>query len=100
VGGKDFLVKNKNYIPKKQTNCIFILSLSVFFSFFFKKDFLSKISWKIEKFIDPLYSFFAPLFFAPPRLCLGGGLLRTATLFFAWVRALPKPRQKMGRGEA
>jgi len=31
TGGKDFLVKNKNYVPKKQTNCIFILSLSVFF---------------------------------------------------------------------
>jgi hypothetical protein len=34
TGGKGFLVKNKNYVPKKQTNCIFILSLSVFFSFF------------------------------------------------------------------
>jgi hypothetical protein len=34
-GWKDFLVKNKNYVPKKQTNCIFILSLSVFFFFFF-----------------------------------------------------------------
>ena len=59
-GGKNFLVKNKNYVPKKQTNCIFILSLSVFFSFFFEKRF-SKIRWKIEKFIDPLYSFFALL---------------------------------------
>jgi hypothetical protein len=38
-GGKDFLGKNKNSVPKKQTNCIFILSLSVFFSFFLKKDF-------------------------------------------------------------
>jgi hypothetical protein len=42
VGGKDFLVKNKNYIPKKQTNCIFILSLSVFFFFFYQKRFSFK----------------------------------------------------------
>ena len=27
--------KTKKYIPKKQTNCIFILSLSGFFSIFF-----------------------------------------------------------------
>jgi hypothetical protein len=71
MGGKDFLVKNKNYVPKKQTNCIFILSLSVFFFFFFKKDFLSKISWKIEKFIDPLYSFFAPHRCAERKRSLG-----------------------------
>jgi hypothetical protein len=57
------LFGKKQKLCSQKTNKLhfYFIAFWFFFLFFLKKDFLSKISWKIQKFIDPLYSFFAPL---------------------------------------